>query len=41
MEELGKFFKLLLWVTMGIFIIPCMVVTAVLYPMWEKMGDNF
>jgi hypothetical protein len=27
------------WVLIGAILLPCVVVTAVFYPMWEKWGD--
>lgn len=41
MEELVKFFSMLLWVAIGVILIPFIIVTAVIYPMWEKWGNEF
>ncbi len=41
MEGLFKLIKFLLWITLGIIIVPCAVISATVYPVWEKMRDEF
>jgi hypothetical protein len=41
MEAAIKILKFVVWVVSGVFILPCMFVASVLYPKWEKWGDEF
>lgn len=36
----GKVFNVFLWIIVGALIIPCVFVTNVFYPMWEKWAEN-
>jgi hypothetical protein len=41
MGVIGKAVKFVLWVLVAILIFPCVFVTTVFYPMWEKWGEEF
>lgn len=41
MEGVLKLVKFILWIMLGIVVIPCAVLSAIAYPVWEKMGGEF
>jgi hypothetical protein len=40
-EALQKILHFGLWIVAGIFVLPCVYIATVYYPMWEKWGENF
>ncbi len=40
-EILFKAIKFLLWVLVGVLVLPCVFVSGILYPKWEKWGEKF
>ena len=40
-EFAPKVFSFLFWILAAVFILPCVFVSGVIYPMWEKWGEDF
>jgi len=40
-EVLGKVSFFVMWVVVGVLVLPCVYVATVYYPMWEKWGEDF
>jgi hypothetical protein len=41
MEPFLKFLKFVIWAVSAIFILPCVFIAGVIYPKWEKWGEDF
>ncbi len=40
LPAVGRLLSILLWGIAGAFILPCIIISGVIYPMWEKWGEN-
>lgn len=40
LPAVGKFLNVLLWGIAGAIIVPCLLISNVIYPVWEKWGEN-
>jgi len=36
-----KILRLVLWLLVGLVILPCVFVAGVLYPVWQEWGEGF
>jgi hypothetical protein len=41
MEAITKIVSFSLWVISGVFILPCVFISTVYFPKWEKWGEGF
>lgn len=41
MEVAPKALSFFFWIIAAVFILPCVFVSGVIYPKWEKWGENF
>jgi len=39
-ELAPKAFHLIVWILLGILILPCVYVSAIFYPMWTEWGEK-
>ena len=41
MEIIFKAISFVLWLLVGIFILPLVFIVTIVFPKWEKWGENF
>lgn len=40
-SNVPKIINFALWVFAGVFVLPCVFMAGVIYPLWEKWGEDF
>lgn len=40
LPAVGKLLSVLFWGICGAIILPCVIISGVIYPMWEKWGED-
>jgi len=41
METAMKMISFILWATVAVLVVPCLLVSTFIYPAWDKWGEKF